>query len=71
LIGFRLAIAAQQVDEADGQEISVVLSRLSAAAYLSRYSDSIRKQMRAHNKTLEPLTRGDRRELRAISGGSA
>jgi hypothetical protein len=38
LIGFRLAIAAQQVDEADGQEISVVLSRLSAAAYLSRYA---------------------------------
>jgi hypothetical protein len=56
---------------ADGWEVLMLSSRLSAAADLRRYSDSIRKQMRAHNKTLEPLTKGDRRELRAISGGSA
>jgi len=29
--------AAQQVDEADGREISVMMQRLSAAAYLGRY----------------------------------
>jgi hypothetical protein len=44
---------------------------LETFSRINCYSDSIRKQMRAHNKTLEPLKRGDRGELRAISGGSA
>jgi hypothetical protein len=56
---------------ADWREILVWSQRLFTAAQPERYSDSIRKQMRAHNKTLEPLTRGDRGGWKAISGGSA
>jgi hypothetical protein len=55
----------------DRRKMIGLMQRLFAAGDGQRYSDSIRKQMRAHNKTLEPLTRGDRGELRAISGGSA
>lgn len=34
--------ASEQVDEEDGQEILMVMQRLSAAAYLSRYAANIR-----------------------------
>ncbi|KAB8334023.1 hypothetical protein SD80_006030 [Scytonema tolypothrichoides VB-61278] len=43
------------------------MPRLSAAAYLGRDHDSIRKQMRADNKALELLMRGDRILFKSVA----